>query len=358
MKKILKGVLALMPLIILYVIDITILSKGTNVSLMFNIRAFNFSVLNILTMGMMSAYVIIVVYIYGQYDKDKKELKRMKSKLSLSDITYGPDVCEYIVKSRLSSNGFSALTLDLIRKKVFHIEKEGSKYFLVKNEYNEDKLNNRERFFIDWLMADFVKKDNRIDFTVFKDITKSSKKLYEFANRLSNFNDRLIVESKALEIFEDLFFFKIEMSLFIFLGYFLAMLNILLNNFSIMTTIFSLVSPIIAVYVLELEKYTYKGEEQVQKLSNYNNLLKKVDCSSNNKLTPYIVYGYALGHREQINNIVYNKAKEHRDNSLYNDMIGIFSEDILGNIDYVIQKSKKVKSLDKTYVRAVLKEKE
>ena len=264
-----------------------------------------------------AAFIISIIVFYFKYDKEyKPEFMHEYMRDLPSDIS--PEVVEYIMKKKSTSNGFAASICNIIHKKAFTVEEDPNKkknYIITADETKFDRLTDDEKIIYDLLITT-VGNGKSVTTKELKDYGKKESHATSFLNKFSKWKRSVDKKGKELNIYESITAGK---ALIVLLG--LASIGLFMLDLSMEVWIgagflFGILGSIGIIYVSLAKRKTKTGIEEYTKWKAFKKFLIDFGRFDEKELPEialwekYLVYATALGCAKEVQKAMQVKINE------------------------------------------------
>lgn len=260
--------------------------------------------------------VILWIYIYKKYDKERKPKFINEYNREFID-DYNVEVIDYLMHQKITENAMSASIMNLIYKKNIEAEKlveEKNGYrFTLKSR---DNLNETENYLVDFLFTTVGSNDT---FTTkeLKKYASSTHTCNKFMSSYTKWQKKVIEDGKKEGFYDKLsgrFGYGLVMLIGAFLIYFLGVHVYLVENILLHTLLFS--AFIFIIYIACIKRKSEKGIEHYARWNAFKKFLKDFGTFDTKELPEiilwerYLVYATIFGLAEMVEKAMNVKIKE------------------------------------------------
>lgn len=260
--------------------------------------------------------VILWIYVYKKYDKERKAKFINEYNREFID-DYNVEVIDYLMHQKITSNAMSASIMNLIYKKNIEAEKlvgEKNGYrFTLKSR---DNLNETENYLVDFLFTTVGSNDT---FTTkeLKKYASSTRTCNKFMSSYTKWQKKVIEDGKKEEFYDKLsgrFGYGLIMLIAAFLIYFFGLYVYLVEN--ILLHILLLSAFIFMIYIACINRKSEKGIEHYARWIAFKKFLKDFGTFDTKELPEiilwerYLVYATIFGLAEMVEKAMNVKIKE------------------------------------------------
>lgn len=317
-----------------------IVKKDTEVRAQMKLK---YNIAKIMTTIYFIALIVIWVYVYIKYDKERPSKFQNEYNREFID-DYNVEVIDYLMNKNITPNAMSASIMNLIYKKNIayeEIQNEKGKKDYQFTLKTRDKLNETENALVDFLFLK-VGKDNIFTASGLKNYASSTKTCNTFMSSYTAWNNAVLEDAKNEEFFEN------GSTRFVY-GIVIFLLSIIVtwfvagNNIEFIPAFFTIFSSIIfIVYLSVLSKKTEKGIDHYTKWKAFKKFLEDFGTFELKELPEielwerYLVYATIFGLADKVEKAMNVKIKEISPSNTYYNSIYIYNH---YNIAPVIQSS-------------------
>ena len=256
-------------------------------------------VVNILWLGV---FLVSIVLFYLKYDKEYKPEFEMEYLRELPS-NNPPEVIEYIMSKKISSNAFSASICNMILKKVFTIKDDPNSkknYIIIADDSKKEILSTQEQKVYD-LLIDVVGNGKSVTTKELKEYGKKESNATTFINKFDGWKREVTKQGKNLNIYQETGKYKFFMAMICLISFLICYIDIqfeVCNLFGIFNAIVGIIG---LIYVLKSTKKTKEGIEEYTKWNAFKHFLKDFGRFDEKELPEialwekYLVYATALG---------------------------------------------------------------
>ncbi|MDD3048683.1 MAG: DUF2207 domain-containing protein [Bacilli bacterium] len=268
------------------------------------------TILIILSIVWMVGDVILVIYIYKKYDKERVSSFKLEYHREFP-AEYGPETMQYLMNSKIDANSLSASILNIIRKKGFEIKetenKKGKKeYTLIAKDIKfKEPLTEEELYIKDWLITD-IGDGAEVSMDQIKNASKKLDGAQDFIRKYNSWSEKAKKIAIKEEFFDDNSRIKGKALLYLIPGFILMWLGVK-NNISFIVTISIFILMFISgIYIGAFKKRTEKGNDHFVKWKAFKKFLLDFGRFNEKELPEivlwekYLVYAAALGIADKV----------------------------------------------------------
>ena len=295
-----------------------------------------------LAIGYYILLVILWIYVYKKYDKERKPKFNLTYNREFID-DYNVEVIDYLIHSNITPNAMSASLMNLIYKKNVTVEKledkkNNYKFTLVSN----NNLSDTENYLVDFLFKT-VGADGTFTTKELKSYASSTVTCNNFMNSYTKWKNKVIEDGKKQEFYDKLpskygygFFM-------LFLAFAILFISIMLNVqiFIVYTLIFA--SAIFIIYIGAIKRKSEKGIEHYARWMAFKKFLNDFGTFNAKELPEiilwekYLVYATIFDLATKVKNDMNVKIKEIDTTNMYISSNYIFVSDF--NINTIVASS-------------------
>jgi uncharacterized membrane protein len=263
--------------------------------------------MNIIIIGWIIGLIIIFIYIYNKYDKERKTTLNNKYNRQIIE-DYSVGVVEYVMKKKITSNALSACILSMINKKIIKVEKTTKKndYLLILNKIEQVKLLDYEQHLIQWMFNE-IGNGKEVTLDEIKNYGKNNNtNAIDFMSQYKAWQAIIEQEAKQFNFYEDNLSIKLKSGLYSVIGIVLFILNIALTIFNPLGFIILPLAIIFIIYIILFYKRTILGNEHYSKWQAFKRFLLDFGRFSEKDLPEiilwekYLVYATILGVADKV----------------------------------------------------------
>lgn len=269
-----------------------------------------------LCIGYYIALVVLWIYVYKKYDKERKPKFVGEYNREFID-DYNVEVIDYLMKQQITSNAMSASIMNLIYKKNIEAEKlveekNGYKFTLK----NRDNLNETENYLVDFLFTT-VGSDNTFTTKQLKKYASSTHTCDKFMSSYTKWQKKVIEDGKKEAFYDNLggrFGYGLIMLLIAFIIYFFGTYVFLVENILLHTLIISAI--IFIIYIACIKRKSEKGIEHYARWKAFKKFLEDFGTFDTKELPEiilwerYLVYATIFGLADKVEKAMNVKIKE------------------------------------------------
>lgn len=317
-----------------------IVKKDTEVRAQMKLK---YNIAKIMTIIYFIALIVIWVYVYIKYDKERPSKFQNEYNREFID-DYNVEVIDYLMNKNITPNAMSASIMNLIYKKNIayeEIQNEKGKKDYQFTLKTRDKLNDTENALVDFLFLK-VGKDNIFTASSLKNYASSTKTCNTFMSSYTAWNNAVLEDAKNEEFFENSST-RFVYGIVIFLLSIIVTWFVAANNIEFIPAFFTIFSSIIfIVYLSVLSKKTEKGIDHYTKWKAFKKFLEDFGTFELKELPEielwerYLVYATIFGLADKVEKAMNVKIKEISPSNTYYNSIYIYNH---YNIAPVIQSS-------------------
>lgn len=251
------------------------------------------------------AIIVTVIYVYNKYDK---EIKVAFNNEYYRDFPgkYGPETLEYLMNKRITTKGFSASILEIIRKKAIDVidvptsDGKKKKYLLKKNPNPKEQLTKEEEIIFNLLINTIGNGEEVLlqDIKKYGNTLNNAKKLSEEYSKWLKDAKR---QAKSYGFYQNLILKRILPCLISAAGYIIFIINVALNVDIALGVIALFTMIITTVYFITFTKRSSEGALQYKQWLAFKKFLKDFGLLDEKELPElilwekYLVYATVLG---------------------------------------------------------------
>lgn len=271
------------------------------------------------------ALIIAWIYVYFKYDKEyKSEFTGEYNRDFIEG--YNVEVVDYLMNKNITPNAMSASIMNLIYKKVIHVEeipteKKKKEYKFVLAE-NQGSINETEQYLIDFLFKK-VGKDGTFTTKELKNYAKGTKTCEKFSNSYTTWKNKVVKDGKQQHFFEKNGVSQGISVLFLLFSVVLCIVTGTFNVELVLPFINVFLSVIFLIYTCLFFKRTKKGNEDYTKWKAFKKFLNDFGSFDTKELPEialwerYMVYATVFGLAEKVSKCMNVRIKELETEGIY-----------------------------------------
>lgn len=260
--------------------------------------------------------LLIIVYLYIKYDKERKRSFDMEYNREFID-DYDVTAIEYLYDKKITEKGFSTSILNLIYKKKISFEKLDKKdYKFTRTTVDESELNEGEKKVMDILFN----KAGSNNMVTLKDIKKYAKEVNgttsPFLKGFDTWKSIVTNESEKLNFYENNSSVKLKFSLYALVSILILYLDIKLGMFNLLAFIVIISTIVYIIYLVSFNKRTIRGNLDYNKWKAFERFLKDFGRFDEKELPEiklwerYLVYANIFGLADKVGKTMKIKFNE------------------------------------------------
>lgn len=260
--------------------------------------------------------LLIIVYLYIKYDKERKRSFDMEYNREFID-DYDVTAIEYLYDKKITEKGFSTSILNLIYKKKISFEKLDKKdYKFTRTTVDESELNEGEKKVMDILFN----KAGSNNMVTLKDIKKYAKEVNgttsPFLKGFDTWKSIVTNESEKLNFYENNRSVKLKFSLYALVSILILYLDIKLGMFNLLAFIVIISTIVYIIYLVSFNKRTIRGNLDYNKWKAFERFLKDFGRFDEKELPEiklwerYLVYANIFGLADKVGKTMKIKFNE------------------------------------------------
>lgn len=260
--------------------------------------------------------LLIIVYLYIKYDKERKRSFDMEYNREFID-DYDVTAIEYLYDKKITEKGFSTSILNLIYKKKISFEKLDKKdYKFTRTTVDESELNEGEKKVMDILFN----KAGSNNMVTLKDIKKYAKEVNgttsPFLKGFDTWKSIVTNESEKLNFYENNRSVKLKFSLYALVSILILYLDIKLGMFNLLAFIVIISTIVYIIYLVSFNKRTIRGNLDYHKWKAFERFLKDFGRFDEKELPEiklwerYLVYANIFGLADKVGKTMKIKFNE------------------------------------------------
>jgi membrane protein-like protein len=260
--------------------------------------------------------LLIIVYLYIKYDKERKRSFDMEYNREFID-DYDVTAIEYLYDKKITEKGFSTSILNLIYKKKISFEKLDKKdYKFTRTTVDESELNEGEKKVMDILFN----KAGSNNMVTLKDIKKYAKEVNgttsPFLKGFDTWKSIVTNESEKLNFYENNRSVKLKFSLYALVSILILYLDIKLGMFNLLAFIVIISTIVYIIYLVSFNKRTIRGNLDYNKWKAFERFLKDFGRFDEKELPEiklwerYLVYANIFGLADKVSKTMKIKFNE------------------------------------------------
>ena len=260
--------------------------------------------------------LLIIVYLYIKYDKERKRSFDMEYNREFID-DYDVTAIEYLYDKKITEKGFSTSILNLIYKKKISFEKLDKKdYKFTRTTVDESELNEGEKKVMDILFN----KAGSNNMVTLKDIKKYAKEVNgttsPFLKGFDTWKSIVTNESEKLNFYENNRSVKLKFSLYALVSILILYLDIKLSMFNLLAFIVVISTIVYIIYLVSFNKRTIRGNLDYNKWKAFERFLKDFGRFDEKELPEiklwerYLVYANIFGLADKVSKTMKIKFNE------------------------------------------------
>ena len=260
--------------------------------------------------------LLIIVYLYIKYDKERKRSFDMEYNREFID-DYDVTAIEYLYDKKITEKGFSTSILNLIYKKKISFEKLDKKdYKFTRTTVDESELNEGEKKVMDILFN----KAGSNNMVTLKDIKKYAKEVNgttsPFLKGFDTWKSIVTNESEKLNFYENNSSVKLKFSLYALVSILILYLDIKLGMFNLLAFIVIISTIVYIIYLVSFNKRTIRGNLDYHKWKAFERFLKDFGRFDEKELPEiklwerYLVYANIFGLADKVGKTMKIKFNE------------------------------------------------
>ena len=260
--------------------------------------------------------LLIIVYLYIKYDKERKRSFDMEYNREFID-DYDVTAIEYLYDKKITEKGFSTSILNLIYKKKISFEKLDKKdYKFTRTTVDESELNEGEKKVMDILFN----KAGSNNMVTLKDIKKYAKEVNgttsPFLKGFDTWKSIVTNESEKLNFYENNRSVKLKFSLYALVSLLILYLDMKLGMFNLLAFIVIISTIVYIIYLVSFNKRTERGNLDYHKWRAFERFLKDFGRFDEKELPEiklwerYLVYANIFGLADKVGKTMKIKFNE------------------------------------------------
>lgn len=260
--------------------------------------------------------LLIIVYLYIKYDKERKRSFDMEYNREFID-DYDVTSIEYLYDKKITEKGFSTSILNLIYKKKISFEKLDNKdYKFTRTTVDESELNEGEKKVMDILFN----KAGSNNMVTLKDIKKYAKEVNgttsPFLKGFDTWKSIVTNESEKLNFYENNNSVKLKFSLYALVSLLILYLDMKLGMFNLLAFIVIISTIAYIIYLVSFNKRTERGNLDYYKWNAFERFLKDFGRFDEKELPEiklwerYLVYANIFGLADKVGKTMKIKFNE------------------------------------------------
>ena len=260
--------------------------------------------------------LLIIVYLYIKYDKERKHSFDMEYNREFID-DYDVTAIEYLYDKKITEKAFSTSILNLIYKKKISFEKLDKKdYKFTRTTVDESELNEGEKKVMDILFN----KAGSNNMVTLKDIKKYAKEVNgttsPFLKGFDTWKSIVTNESEKLNFYENNRSVKLKFSLYALVSILILYLDIKLGMFNLLAFIVIISTIVYIIYLVSFNKRTIRGNLDYNKWKAFERFLKDFGRFDEKELPEiklwerYLVYANIFGLADKVGKTMKIKFNE------------------------------------------------
>ncbi len=281
------------------------------------------------------AILIIWIYTYLKYDKERKAQFNLKYNREFID-DYNVEVIDYLMHKSITPNALSASLMNLIYKKnISFIDIDGNHKNYQFTLENMDNLNDTEKLLCEFLFTR-VGKENKFTTLELKNYASSTRTCDAFMSSYTAWQKKVIEDGEKEEFFEKK---KIGIGIImLIIGIMVYFYNTFLNVFSFITFLPMILGIVFFIYTLCFNRKTEKGIEHYARWQAFRNFLDDFGTFELKELPEivlwerYLVYATIFGLADKVEKVMNVKIKEIDVNSYGYNPVYIYNNINVGNV--------------------------
>lgn len=260
--------------------------------------------------------LLIIVYLYIKYDKERKRSFDMEYNREFID-DYDVTAIEYLYDKKITEKAFSTSILNLIYKKKISFEKLDNKdYKFTRTTVDESELNEGEKKVMDILFN----KAGSNNMVTLKDIKKYAKEVNgttsPFLKGFDTWKSIVTNESEKLNFYENNNSVKLKFSLYALVSLLILYLDMKLGMFNLLAFIVIISTIAYIIYLVSFNKRTERGNLDYHKWKAFERFLKDFGRFDEKELPEiklwerYLVYANIFGLADKVGKTMKIKFNE------------------------------------------------
>lgn len=293
----------------------------------------------ILTSGFYILVLVLWIYVYVRFDKERKPKFLNKYNRDFID-DYNVEVIDYLLNKKITPNALSASIMNLIYKKnIGYEELEKNKHYKFKL-LNIDGLNDTEKTLVDFLFKT-VGQNN--EFTTIELKKYASGGSYnDFVNSYNNWQKKVVKDGESQNFYEKQSLIKYGIIPFLY-----AILLVILSAKFLLTfiqfanlTIFVAIA--FGIYLATITKRTIKGVEHYAKWQAFKNFLNDFGTFELKELPEivlwerYLVYATVFGLAKKLEKVMKVYIAENNLSELYPNIVIIHDFNLSSSVNAAV----------------------